>query len=996
MAKRIIPTPQRNDQTNTASLPSIVLSSNDILDPDVKYQWEYLDPPPTELQVTLPYWPVPQSIVNTNTSIKLYLRSYFFDCLWRDSDNPPETITSNSGTSVSKKLLLTFYIGAQATTRLLRPNTTRTVTSDCDIIITRNNTVTGEWASNPYSTIENSNNADIFFENQYCNMNAFLGQPGLYVGDVDHQALAAVKANTLITVKITTDRTDYPSPFWYRKYLVGVSLWDSVKHKYEIVPADTEIKTYYKRLKEVTNKKPGGPYFPTALFKLDSPFRYQLHPFINKATIANVQDPINGELVISNHRNASVFISQIALSTSYNLSDINRLIIPKMAPSDARSFSVPVYDPSTSTVSTWTVADDQGNENPALRFVPYTPFNFPNGVWQGSSMNAKLTSASVTPSYSCFPFEQGLSRNQMDLLNDDVHFSSLPSTVKREVLPNHLYLFMDAGSSWAEDQFNDNVCTTGERALQFDLGRTCYVNKVQIIFPRSQEDFQPVKMGASLQKKYSGDAYHTSNVSQAIWFGNYQHDQPYGYKDSSNVDADYVYLNTHSQTANTLYKGSMTLMNVSESTTPSRSPYSGVEWNPYYQQGARGGRYHVVKANAASDSFVSDEPNIVNPAYDFYRQEIGPFVRGCTTDELRDSSVVKAITDLKSNAEWETKQQPAGHFFFLPEEFFLTTQGEEILDANLYVIETSGVLRKLLNSDDDKTLLLNTDVWKYVYPKNYSDTSQNLFLQINAFTSLSSYILTNFKVYLTSGTNATDYVLPDFLVKETYYFAPYYNQYATNEKTSNGDFRPAETPLGQKMVRQEFSQGQYFGLTCGSFLNDASGAHRYTRGLGNRPHLYSIRLCTQLFSFTTNQGMVVDPAVTDSSSVATFRKRYESGVLSTTYVEKAGVKYTRDEYDSTAIRTYPLLSGQFETVFVDPESGEVADRYETLTTNNVEALNNATTKLGFGTYDDTTPAQLSAVMEDDLNINEYLFYMKAASKTPLRRFMELQLEMVTS
>jgi len=535
------------------------------------------------------------------------------------------------------------------------------------------------------------------------------------------------------------------------------------------------------------------------------------------------------------------------------------------------------------------------------------------------------------------------------------------------------------------------------------LARPCFINKVQIIFPRSQEDYQPVKMGASLQRKFSGEATVFADAAQAVWFGNYQHNAPSGWKESANASGDYRYLNTHTQTANTLYDGSTPLMNIFPETSPSKTAFSGVDWSPQkvmpsggwgpvYDPNQRGGRYSVVVPNSSDHSYVSQGPNTINPGFDFYRQEYGPFVRGCTADELWDTTLVKAITKQGSSAEWSTRQQPLGHWFRNPQDFCLTNTAQDVFNGALFVFSGTGLLQKLTNDNTGKLALTDTTVQKYLYPINYSDTSQNPILEITSFTSLTDFLLNQFSVYLTSGDKASDYAYSDYLVKESYYFAPHYNQYSTHEVTSNGDLCPSQTDLAQKVVRQEFGQGRYFGFTCGSFLNDPVGNHRYTRGLGNKVRIYSLRLCTQLFSFTSNLGTIVDSTAT---TPATFHKRYEAGIAVECGIDNHGLKYTQDEYSgSDTVKPYPTVPGSVETVFIDPVSGTPLDRTDTLMTNNTEAFNYAASKLSLGTFDESQPVSLTAEMEDDVDLGEYTFYLKASSKTPLRRFMELQLDVV--
>lgn len=982
------------------SSSSIVISSADITDPDEKNKWEYLDPPPTELKVTLPNWPLGKSVGSSNTQIKVYLRKYFFDCVWRDSSNPEEYITSNSGTSVAKKIMLTFFVGPQGTTRLLKPNIEHTATSNVDVIITRNQGVIGESASNPYSTVETTN-VDLYFENQFTNMNEYLGQPGLFIGYVDSQALSALKANTVVTVKITTDRDDYPSPFWFRKFLTGVSLYNPLIHQFEVVESGTEIKKYYKRLKRVQITRQGGPYMPTGLATLERPIRFTLHRFINNATIDNIEDPLLGEFVVSQTKDVTVRICQVGLLDSGDLSTFDkRGYNSLLCPSDESSFSINVYDPTMLAAQTFTIADQSGDKTPLNRFIPHSQFRFPNGVWKGDALNAKITSVNT---YSCFPFEQRLKENTLRVVNDTVSYNAAILTNKStryEIIPNHLYFFMDGGSSWLEDSVENRSFTTSERSLQFDLGRQCFINKIQLLFPRSQESFQPVRMAASLQHKFSTDSRFATDAPEAIWFGNYQHDTPFGKRIPDNqVTGDYEYLNTHTQMKNSLHRGSVQLMNVKEYSSPYQHFYSGKEYapndiydhgGPKYLSETRGGRYSVVVPNASDESFVEDQPNIINPSTDFYRQEYGPFVRGCTIDELFDTQYLKAITFLGENALWETVEQPNGRFFYTPETFILTENASIMSKTCIYYPNTDGVYEKLLNTPTNQSILLDSTTTKYIYP--YDMTEFNELLVIDHFNNLASYLFSKYSIYLVTGESRKDYPMPEYIVKESYYFAPWYNQYVTNTASTRETLRPPESELGQKMVNEEYAQGRYFGFTCGSFLNDST-THRQSRGIGNKIRMYSVRPCTQLFSFVTNGGFVIDDA---AEITGTFRKQYIGGVLTECLVENPGKKYLKDIYSSDSVKMYKTLANNYQDAFIDSQTGEVVDRTETLLTANVEALNNTCSNIGLDTFANSQPVKLEGIMEDDVGLNEYTFYLKAATKTSLRRFMEIQLDVDTS
>lgn len=974
--------------SHQSSSASIVLSSTDIVNEQERTTFEYNDPPPTSLRVTVPTWPINKSSVNSNTKIKVYLSRYFLDCVWRDTDRPDVKISSNSGTSVSKKMFVTMFVGDQGNIRLLKPVTSSTALSDFDFILTRNFAAIGEYGTNPYSTVQSSD-ITTTFENQYCGQLESFGQPGMYVGEVDSQALMCIQSNSVVTIRIVNDRQDqYRSIFWYNRFLTGVSLWNPKNTAYDVVPCNTEVKEYYKSLASVNVLSYGGPYYPTGLCQLAYPHRYQLHPFATLCKITNVTDPVYGELVVSNHEQTSFVVSQLGLLNSTDLSTIvYSNVQPGLAPSDEKSFDVPVYNPALSSLQVWNVVTPQTTNLP-VRFSQSPTFSFPNGTWQGTQRVSQKTQAGT---HSPFAFEQRLPQNVLKVVNDTNDYNV---AYKNCVVPCHLYVFMDSGSSWTED--NNNTVTCGERAIQFNIGSPAFVNKLQLLFPRTQEDFQPVKVAVSAQRKYTGDIYHSSDVASAVWFGNYQHSAPAGSKSHPDTDKGCLYVNTHTQTTHTLYGGSTYLVKPKPTSTPSTSPYSGTLQAPVYSTEQRGGRKSVVVKNA--DSFVDTDPNNVNPAFDFYRQEYGPFVHGATVAELFDTNVVKGITFLDGVAEWRTKQFYQGHWFTDPVTFACSSKVSELLKGSVFVLE-NGRLKKA-TSTNDRTSLLNTGVQKYVYPVTFNDTVPNSQLLVDTFTSLADVLLNKFTVYTVNCTTAGSPTIADtpcveYVVKESYYFAPIFNQYENNTTSSSGAFRPTATTVGQKLVRPEYAQSQYYGFTCGSFLDDTPGSHRYTRGFSNTPQVHSVRLCTQLFSFTTNQGQVLD---TNSTKTATFFKNYDAGVLVSCSVDNPGTKYTQPSYDSSSISMYSVFPNVSRDVFVNPTNGSVLDRGEYLLPGgrNLDTVNVAATAKGIPLFTDVIPGTLSATVADDTNLKEYTYYTKAGNKTPLRRFAEFQIELVTS
>ena len=133
-----------------------------------------------------------------------------------------------------------------------------------------------------------------------------------------------------------------------------------------------------------------------------------------------------------------------------------------------------------------------------------------------------------------------------------------------------------------------------------------------------------------------------------------------------------------------------------------------------------------------------------------------------------------------------------------------------------------------------------------------------------------------------------------------------------------------------------------------------------------------------------------------STIPATFKKKYQGGILTSCTVDNPGQKYSETSYSNNFIDMYDLVPNQYNGVYIDPSSGIPLDRTDTLVQGNVDALNQSATELHLTQFTSSEAAALTANMSDDTTFNEYLFYLKAASKTPVRRFMEVQLSLVNS
>ena len=696
--------------------------------------------------------------------------------------------------------------------------------------------------------------------------------------------------------------------------------------------------------------------------------RNVIAPFLTKNGIYDVSDPEAYMYLPSHHHNVSINITQLSLSGGvHDLSTLQYSILPTSAPSDATSYSIPMYDPMVGLVTYRTICD--ASTAAPSRYAS-EDMVFPNGAWAQHPLAASATplNGMVSP----FPWEKTLAADILRVVNETTTYTS---SMSNNIVARHNYLFMDPGTGWGGE--NNGTTTVGERALQFDFGEgnESFVNKMELLYPRSTEGYQPVRFGASLQRVYGTDTTHYTDVKNAIWFGGFQGLHAYGNNDANDPTNGYAYLNTHSQRSQSLYGSYSTLMHIDTTKSPDTSPWSGTTTDPYVGTG-RAGRKNVSVAN--DGSYVTSYPTDLCPASDFLRQEFGPFVRGATVKDLEDATVIKGICTQGSTAEWSTKQYTQGHYFKTLSDFCFTTQATtSFFIGNVYVLQ-NGYLSVVGVSD-----LMDITVLKYVYPTNFNDIVPNSALIKTTFLDVKAYFLANFSIYLVDTPvdtpSSLDKAMTEYIVKETYYFNPFYDQYDHTSVTPvpTATVRPVATTRSQKMVLPEWSTGRYFGLTFGSFLDSSDGIPRVTRGPSNQARLFAVRLGTQLFNFSTVGGVVIGNG---TMANATFTKTYKGGIMTSTTVLMPGLKYTTEPP-----HVVPYIPGPFSSTM---------DRGENLSTIDVNAANQVANALKLPLYDQSTESTFAAVMADDKGFHDYIYYVKAASKNPLKRSAEFHLSFV--
>jgi len=677
--------------------------------------FELEGPPPTELTVQVDTKFLNLHVRSFNNQVKVYLTKYLLDCVWRDAETPTGpngNLTANAGTSTSQRVRVYLFAGnpsSRESVRLLNIPMFRDGDNDPDFIIHRNQACVYEKSHNPYHPNLNLS-SDLYFENQYTQQTETFQDPGFYLGTIHPQAIQALQRMREITIRWETDRApEFPSPFWDAKFLRGSSVWNPTTSEFEVQEPAYRYNVYFQRANTLSlavvsgNTVTGGPYFPLTLYTLEDPINLGVAPFINNpnSTLLNVKDPKEGELCPLNHEGVTLRVGQMAIGNTTALGQVKTLNLRKMAPSDKDAFQVPIFDATLGNTGLLTVYDRSSATIPPRYAVSTTPagnasLHFPNGEWRGQPMSSGNTS--VVDWKSPFPWEQSLTSNQLSVLNEK---SAYETSANVQILNAHKYLFMDPGTAWNEHGGN---VTIGERSLQFDFGtdRDFMINKFQLIFPKSQEDHQPYRLEASMQKAFKDTADQVrQDVQSTFWMGGVQFSKLTGSWDSPE---EYRYLNTHSQT-NAGLDGSYTqLWDVrsrqvgSSFTAPSSSSGETVQFATTDDDTR--GRSNVVLPSTGN-TWYSDDPNEINPALDFQRQEFGPFTRGCTMAELKDTDKCKAWTGNAMGSVAMTSPVTTGNvFFFDLLNYMSSSAGIQALGYSVYVRASVDVSAPTLSSSD--------------------------------------------------------------------------------------------------------------------------------------------------------------------------------------------------------------------------------------------------------------------------------------------------------
>jgi len=687
----------------------------------VKDFFQVEGPPPTEMTIQIDTRFLNLHVNSFNNDVKVFLSKYLLDCVWRDAEvptGPSGTLTANAGTSTSERLRVYLYAGnpsSRESVRLLKVPIFRDGdgNNDPDFIIHRDQSHIYEKSHNPYHPNLNLS-SDLYFENQYTQQSERFLEPGFFLGTIDPQAIRSLQNTREITIRWETDRSpEFPSPFWDAKFLRGSSLWNPVAQKFEVREPGSLSNVYFQRANTVSlavdssgNTMYGGPYFPLTLYTLEDPTNLSVAPFINdpNSQLTSVEDRLDGEICPLNDENVTLRLSQMAIANTADLGQVRTLNIPKMAPSDRDAFQVPMYNASSNNAEILTVYDRSSSTIPPRYVVPNASYltnptgnasiHFPNGEWRGQPLSSGNTSLGETWK-SPFPWEQSLTPTQLSVLNET---SAYETSANVQILNAHKYLFMDPGTTWNEHGGN---VTIGERSLQFDFGtdRDFFINKFQLIFPKSQEDHQPYRLEASMQKAFKDTADQVrEDVQSTYWMGGVQFSKLTGSQDSPE---EYRYLNTHSQTSAGLNGSYTQLWDVGSRQVG--SGFTAPSGNDNVQMATTGesrGRSNVVlPSSMASTGWYEDDPNKINPALDFQRQEFGPFTRGCTMAELKDTNKCKAWT---GGSVAVTRPVETGNtFFFDLLNYMSSTAGSQELGYSVYVrasVEAS-VLSSSINSD---------------------------------------------------------------------------------------------------------------------------------------------------------------------------------------------------------------------------------------------------------------------------------------------------------
>lgn len=644
------------------------------------------DDPPTIMttQVRLP--------VLTNTGkdmrFKLHLQKCFMDCVWRDSTDPSEKLTANSGTSVSDKIYITFWAGDTTYKKRLLEQRDRSESglSMYDVVLHRAYSDIGEFSCFSYYTKEEAFDSNSWFENQYTNHHVDYGRPGKFIGYVDPLALKTLYQIPYVTVEMVNNRTDrFTSPFWYKKFLTGVSLYLPSLGRYDIVENNTVYREYYKRVSRVTPTTTGGVYHPVALYTLRQPF----HPdvYTGSSSMRQVSAPPRACVNLTGLPGIEMVMQQVGFR-----SDNASILCQYALPTSTRRFEAfddhPVYARSDFDSYLVSVADNKvwTSMEPGVTSAGNDAMlPFPNGAWRGEPI-------------SRFPWEDVLPDVARPFL-DTGHIGDIPSGT---ILPVHEYLYMPSGA-WTDS----TDARIGERSLQVDFGVERYVNKLQVIFPKSEERWQPVALNATVQRTWLGSSSESyQDVYPAYWHQGFQGKYPFGGNDGNTMR----YLHTHTQDAQV--NGISGAMQLGQHTFELKSSYQ-LGGDSDAQQPV--GLYNLpIRVDAPTyvdevtcevsfndaQSFATS-PSAVNPALDAKRYEFGPFYQGVSYSWLRQLQTLEdtygdaeaanlrslfpvALTRPGTSVDWSGRELPRGYMFSKLDPWLLTQAAEDVLGGKLY------------------------------------------------------------------------------------------------------------------------------------------------------------------------------------------------------------------------------------------------------------------------------------------------------------------------
>lgn len=668
-----------------------------------KAQFEEMDDPPTQMKTAIRLPTLESSRDSQNQRYRIYLEKFFLDCVWRDSERPDLKLTANSGTSKSDKVFVTFYAGdISQNIRLIEQNERSQTGVDCDVILHRDSDHVGEVSSFYEYTSQEVFDANYWFENQYTNQSQRYAAPGYFIGTLNVQALLALRRVPYVTVRLETNRTDgFTSPFWYRKFLTGVSLYNEDTGKYDIVENGTISPTYYNQVGAITLTAVGqyGPYQPASLYTFARPLHEELFDG-DLTSVFGVRPSASGSINLMDSAGVEVVMGQVALPPaandaavleSYAVPGSTRLASGEFAPhpiyagSDMQSYRVSTADGAGG----WTTTSPSLTGSGATDLLP-----FPNGSWRGVPLQAQNTAAGPK---SPFPWEQRLTADQLQIMDGEVSYDTAMHGT--QVLPTEDYLFMPSGD-WGQ--------RVGERSLQIDLGKQQFVNKLQLFFPKSQERWQPTRLNATLQRAWPSTNPEASvDVYPSFWHQGFQGRYPYGQNDGRTCK----YIHTLSQ--RWPFNGSEGDMVLGTHTGNLVSTYNmdGVDTTvpvtaynlPVIVEGSTYANVSTQEVDVSGASTFAVSPNAVNPAFDFKRFEYGPFYQGATLSWLTRMEALLPGTpaiggvyamDVRANfpiavapkhrpPSWNAIEAPNGFFFSDFDDWISTASSERALGGML-------------------------------------------------------------------------------------------------------------------------------------------------------------------------------------------------------------------------------------------------------------------------------------------------------------------------